>query len=102
LITISPPGHFLSKGGGGKNSKKNEADTKPQKNDPLPMEESTKSSNNIPAAETECVCQSAQYDNVVMHIYELALSLQALTENQRALLAAYEEYLKNEEQNKTT
>jgi hypothetical protein len=36
-------------------------------------------------------------DNVVMHIYELALSLQALTENQRALLAAYEEYLKNEE-----
>lgn len=37
-----------------------------------------------------------------MHIYELASSLQALTKNQRALLAAYEEYLKNEEQNKAT
>jgi hypothetical protein len=97
-----PAGALPIKRGGGKNSKKNEADTKPQKNDPLPMEESTKSSNNIPAAETECVCQSAQYDNVVMHIYELALSLQALTENQRALLAAYEEYLKNEVQNKAT
>ena len=89
--------------GGVKTPERNEVDTEPQTNDPTPMEESTKSSNNnIPAAEAECVCQSAQYDNVVMHIYELALSLQALTENQRALLAAYEEYLKNEEQNKAT